>query len=352
METIDLPRPSAQAPDDDPSRRSVRLRWTALPSLIALIVAGVGVMAIVWLSVSGPVPTAFEDAAPRESMVGTIDPYRGMGAWVDVFDFAPEYGRPDASPPVTPDLLPGFASQGARTLFLQAARADASSSDGIVEPDLVGEFLVEAHRNGMDVVAWYAPAFQDIEADLARMEALHGFSHAGHTFDGLAVDIEDTTVSDNEERSRRLVELSSRLRQRLGDTTLGAIVFPPVLLEEVNPNLWPDFPWELVAGHYDVWIPMSYWTFRSEPWRDADVYTATNVDRLRNLVGADAEIHVLGGVADAAADADYRDFVGAVLDADVIGASVYDYTTLSVQGWATLRDELTADVWSTQSLRD
>ncbi len=90
------------------------------------------------------------------------------------------------------------------------------------------------------------------------------FDVLGHRFDGLAVDIEDVdTVTDVDARNQRLVDLSQRLRTEVGSETLGAIVLPPVLTEVVNPQRWPDFPWPQLAPLYDVWLPMSYWTFRT-----------------------------------------------------------------------------------------
>src|SRR5215204_7159959 len=76
----------------------------------------------------------------------------------------------------------------------------------------------------------------------------------GQRFDGVAVDIEWTdSVPDPTLRSRRLVELSERLRSSASaggagaGGALGAIVPPPVQLEDVNPDLWPAFPWRELA---------------------------------------------------------------------------------------------------------
>ena len=52
---------------------------------------------------------------------------------------------------------------------------------------------------------------------------------------------------EGSERSQRLFNLSSELREFVGDDPLGAIVMPPVLTEEINPDFWPDFPWREIA---------------------------------------------------------------------------------------------------------
>ena len=81
-------------------------------------------------------------------------------------------------------------------------------------------------------------------------------------FEGISVDVESRKVADVAERNRRLVALSSALRQSLPGRTIGGIVLPPVVMEVINPNYWPDFPWSGIAPYFDVWLPMSYWTNR------------------------------------------------------------------------------------------
>ena len=95
--------------------------------------------------------------------------YDGLGAWVDVFDYAPNYQNQGLSPPVTPQDLDAMAAFGVKTLYLQAARLDDRSPDGIVDADLIGQFLERAHANGIRVVGWYLPKFAALDADLARL---------------------------------------------------------------------------------------------------------------------------------------------------------------------------------------
>lgn len=54
-------------------------------------------------------------------------------------------------------------------MFLQAARLDARSPEGIVDRQLVGRFLKRAHERGVRVVGWYLPKFGDLEADLGNL---------------------------------------------------------------------------------------------------------------------------------------------------------------------------------------
>lgn len=264
-----------------------------------------------------------------EPVERTLRPYEGLGAWVDVFDYAPAYsGEP---PTLDTRALDAMATEGVRTVYLQAARNDDRSPDMIVDRDLVGRWLIEAHRRGLAVVAWYLPTFTDVERDLAHLEALRDFRALGHTFDGVAVDIEARTVEDAAERSRRLVELSRRYREIAPGEAVGAIVLPPVLLEVVNPNFWPGFPWAELAPHYDVWLPMAYWSQRTTDsgYKDGYTYVEESTRRMREALGLpDAPVHNIGGIGDALLDAEIIRFGDALADTASIGGSMYDWATL------------------------
>ena len=178
-------------------------------------------------------PTDAARLAPRRD----VSAFQGLGAWVDVFDYAPAYHRQWEGSQLIPDDVDAMAKQGVRTLFLQAARLDDRTPGGIVgivDPELVGRLLERAHARGIRVVGWYLPKFADVERDLANLALLRDFRFRGQQFDGIAVDIEwRRDAPDHAERNRRLVELSRRLRQEAGGHALGAIVYQPVLLEDI-----------------------------------------------------------------------------------------------------------------------
>ncbi len=260
---------------------------------------------------------------------------------MDVYDYVPAFQKPGMSPAVTTASLRDMARLGVRTLYLQAAQDDRRSEGDVVSRSLVGEVLVEAHRVGLRVVAWYLPHFADVDADLRRVVALRDFRAHGQRFDGLALDIEWTNdVPDAATRNARLVSLSERVRDATGGVPLGAIVYPPPLLEDVNPKLWPAFPWRQLASRFDVWLPMAYWTLRSlsSPLHDAATYVAQSVERVRADLGvADAPVHVIGGIADAATADDDRAFVRAAHAVHVLGWSMYDFDTTRSDAWPILR---------------
>ncbi|MGH2685767.1 MAG: hypothetical protein ACRDJP_09920 [Actinomycetota bacterium] len=271
----------------------------------------------------------------------TRDAYAGLGAWIDAFDYGPAYQN-DGDPVVTPADVELLADHGVRTLFIQAARLDPRSPGMLVDEPLLGAFLEEAHRRDIRVVGWYLPKLGDVGDDLAHLRAIAEFESedGGHRFDGVAVDIEWTEdVPDHVERNRRLVALSEGLDAAVGEDAVGAIVLPAVQLEVVNTTLWPEFPYRELADFYDVWLPMAYWTFRSEEsgYRDAAAYTTESVRRLRaNLGDPNVPVHPIGGIGDRATEPDYAAFLGALDEVDAMGGSVYDLRTMSLGGWRAL----------------
>ena len=283
------------------------------------------------------VPVLLRDQAPVVDR--GLDPYAGYGTWVDVYDFAPSY-QGGGTPAVTAESVDEMVRQGVRTVYLQAAQVDERSPDPVVDPGAVGRFLVRAQRAGLRVVAWYLPRLVDLDRDLHHLAAIADFEVLGHRFDGVAVDIEWTSgVPDHVARSDQLVELSERLREDSGDDVLGAIVLPPVQIEVVNPAFWPEFPWRELAPSYDVWLPMGYWTERTDAsgYKDGRVYTDENVRRIRaNLGDEDAPVHAIGGIGDELTPEQATGFVEALTATDAIGGSIYDWATLS----ATMREHL------------
>lgn len=285
--------------------------------------------ATVPLTPASTLPRAPVAATAPTRVVGDIRPYAGLGTWVDVYDWSHYH---DSTPTVGPDQVDQMAADGVQTLFIQTTKHDAP--DLILERDLLDPILARAHERGMRVVAWYLPTLEDVDNDLNRL-----VGSANLDVDGLAVDIESRKVGDAAERSRRLVDLSNRLRSALPGRAIGAIVMPPVQLEVVNPNFWPGFPWQEIAASYDVWQTMGYWTDRkqSSGYRDPYTYTDENLRRLRNNLGnPTAAVSPVGGVG-AMGDADVDAFLRAAVDNGAIGGSIYDWRTTRAEAWPSLR---------------
>ena len=315
-------------------------------SLVLLSVAAVAVLLftsdeeIINLSVSSKQIEVIEPALKTNTVVkDSVSSYRGLGAWVDSFDADPNYLRGAAT--VLPRDAFEMSGSKVRTLFLQGSRSEDRSNELVSDPWYLANFLLNAHANGLDVVAWYLPKWNENGEDLERLLALADFEVLGHKFDGLAVDIEwNSDGLEHQERSARLVKLSKGLRENLKDRVLGAIVMPPVVTDVINSNFWPEFPWSDLESLYDVWLPMNYWSFRTEEHADSNYYNSENIKLLRrNLSNREILVHPIGGVGLADGTAlpdpgeplatidDLDGFVSSLAFSDAIGGSIYDWAT-------------------------
>jgi hypothetical protein len=275
-----------------------------------------------------------------------LRPYDGLGTWVDAFDYGPAYQQEGHEPVVTPADVDEMADAGVRTLYLQANRDDERSPDGWVDEALLAEFVVRAHERDMAVVGWYLPTFRSVRTDVARVQDLLEYEVAGHRLDGVGVDIEYTEdVPDPAVRNERLLRLSERVAALADDEPISAIVLPAVLLEVVNPDFWPDFPWAELEPLYDIWLPMSYWTLRTRAsgYQDGATYHAESTARMRaNLGNEAAPVHGIGGIGDATTGEDLVAFAGVLEAEGAVGGSIYDWATLSESN-RSLLDRLFAD---------
>ena len=300
-------------------------------------------------------PTAGTLVTPQPA-ARDVTPYEGYGTWVDVFDFSPPYAG--TNPSVTPEDLDEMAAAGVRTVYLQAARLDDRSPDGLEDPWLLAEFVLRAEQLGIEIVAWYLPKFPGDGTDEDRLAQMSDYEVLGRRFDGIGVDIEWTQGSDDETRSARLVELSATAAAADPDTPLGAIVLPPVLIEVVNTAYWPGFPWAEIAPHYEVWLPMSYWSFRTQSsgYQDGYTYNEESIRRLRNNINdPEALVHAIGGIGGIdgiddpenpeeplASIDDFEGFLASLDDTNSIGGSIYDWATLDEAARARLAELFSA----------
>lgn len=282
---------------------------------------------------AAPVPLAAAPTLRTDAPLLPGNPleFRGFGAWIDVFDWSAEFTG--GKPAVGPSDVDRMADFGVQALYVQAAKHQ--SPDDVVDLELLRPLINRAHERGMRVVAWYLPTLEDPARDLQKLLAIGALG-----VEGVGVDIESRHVADVGERNRRLVDLSIALRQRLPNVPLAAIVMPAVLMEVVNPNFWPAFPYREISPAYDVWMPMDYWTSRkqSSGYRDAYRYTAENIDRLRaQLERPDVPVHPIGGIGDTSTTDDIDGFRRAAVERSALGGSIYDYRTTHDALWPRLQ---------------
>jgi hypothetical protein len=267
-------------------------------------------------------------ALPPAPVVG-MTAFRGLGAWLDVFDHTND-------PASVVPLVRSMHAKGTKTLYLESARY---STNGDFEyPTAMGAALDEAKKLGMRVVAWYPPDFTNLKADLQRSTAAIRYrSPAGNRFDAFGADIEYTAgVPDHAKRNELVVDYSKKLRQAAGKTyPLAAIVIPPSWLER-SPQRWPDFPWKAIGSSYDLVMPMEYWTAIGKDPGTAYDLTKTDVEKTRALTGR--PVHIIGGLGADADGPQTSSYVKAVKASGSIGGGLYDFRTTRDDVWDELRE--------------
>jgi hypothetical protein len=276
------------------------------------------VLLVILASTLGAPPVAA--AAPLDRLAA----YRGLATWTDIYD-TKIYERPVAS-------VRKMHAQGVRTLFLETANYRIDTP--IFRPDVVATVIEAAHRRGMNVVAWYLPSFTNIDRDYRRsMAAIRFRTPNGHRFDGFAMDIESDVVRDLAVRNKRMNRLSKRVRAAVGpDYPLGAIV------PEADAKYWHNFPYKTVARHYDVFLPMAYYTFRTSGSTGVTRWMRRNVRAIREATGDPrVPIHLIGGLSKDTTLAELRAFVDVAVGRKVMGASVYEFETTTKKQWSVLQ---------------
>jgi hypothetical protein len=260
----------------------------------------------------------------RADVVDRAAPFRGTGAWVSLF--TKEWSDPQAA-------AQSFAAHGVKTLYLETGRSN--SPGAIAKPDETGAFLDAAHAAGLDVVAWYYPTLRQPDLDIARLLATARFvSPAGGTFDGIGIDIEDTTVRIISRRNIRLLSLMRRVRAAVPAMPIGAITYPPVALD-LNTKVWPHFPWSGVAKLSDAMLPMAYWRYDTKTPVGAAWYTAGNLLALRILTGNPNVVVQIIGLAPAST-AEVSAFAHQASLGGAVGLSLYPAQSVTDAQWPIL----------------
>lgn len=272
-----------------------------------------------------PPPAVAEPRIPLVAAPARLAAYAGLSTWVDLWDSA-------LGPERQAELA---AAAGVQTIFVQSARFN--SPGDIHDPDRLARLIDTAKRFGLKVMVWYIPDFTDMERELRRSQAAINFTTPnGNRADSFGLDIEMETLPDAAERSRRLIALSQQLRAWVGpEYPMSAIVLPPLQLD-LRPSWWPNFPWKEIAPYYDVWIPMSYSSYRGTDPETTYRWNFFNIVETRLRVGdPNLPIHMAGGIADRLPYA--NSFVEAVRDGHCLGGGLYDLHTTRPDAWPTLR---------------
>src|SRR4051794_21270359 len=93
------------------------------------------------LSLLGLVPSASAEEP-------SLSVFRRLGAWVDVFDYAPRLQNAGAEPRVTPDSVADMAALGVKTLYVQVANPDGAAANQLTDGAQLRALLERAHDKG------------------------------------------------------------------------------------------------------------------------------------------------------------------------------------------------------------
>lgn len=280
------------------------------------------------------------------SLKAPVIAFAKLGAWIDLFDFGA------ATDPSA--MLDVMKSKGVRTVYLETARYTSMTSFGDTNEDFtaaVGRWVDGAHARGLRIIGWYFPGYgEHMETDVARTLAIYRLRTArGNAFDGLAIDMEHDRVMSRDEFNNGVKTHLHRVRLSIGPLyPIGAIVPPPVLIQDGLNTTYIGFPWANIGIDADVVMPMGYWSYRrSSPSQcSASVdtycaykYTKSNVTIARSWTKL--YVHEIGGVArykldgtwHTIPDSDITDFVRGAREVRALGGSFYDYRTTSSPWW-------------------
>lgn len=275
---------------------------------------------------AAPINAKDPSASPPPT-IPTLDSYKGLGVWVDQFDF----GKPGT---LTPELIVGeVARRGVRTIYVQTGKWN-TTVDLMFEPELA-RIIELAHAANIDVVGWYLPGFGDIDTDVRRsLAVLNYVSPQGQKFDGFAPDIEDR-ISVGKDLARfnaGIIEYSRRLREAAAPgVALGAIVVDSKNNKR-KPSNWVGFPWTSIGQYYDIILPMAYWSVTKKSTdcsttMDVAAYQREVVAETTALMGITKPFHLIGGIANCSSVAEIAAFVNVTLELGSVGGSIYDFWT-------------------------
>ncbi|HEX2030815.1 MAG TPA: hypothetical protein VHL78_05365 [Actinomycetota bacterium] len=256
---------------------------------------------------------AASPAAPKPALIA----YRGLGAWVDIYD---DWSAPEAT-------VAAMADRGVRTLYLQTCNHGCDTA--LFEPELMAGFIDAAHAAGLRVVGWYLPGYDKPARELRRsLKAINFETATGQRFDSFAFDIEAKLVNPVSRRNDRVLDLAADVRTAVGPSyPLGAIT-PPYYWD------WP-FPYAGLAKHVDVFLPMSYTSFRASGAAATRAEIIGNIEAIRDGTGQrNVPIHMIGGIADGLSKRETKAVVRVSREHGLLGASLYDFATSTAEDWA------------------
>ncbi len=292
-----------------------------------------------------PAPFPAPADPPKRATAGTLDPYRGLGAWVDRLDWSNLFSK--NKPAVTLATIDQMAAAGIQTIYLQIPHWQTTPD--IYELERLQPLIDRAHALGMYVVGWYLPFLFDVNTDLRKVVAL-----ANLDIDGIQIDIEPSglaAMANVNLRNARLSEFNRSVRALLPGRVVSADIVAPTWMDgQLGRWAWPNypaktrdlfwggpFPYAEVVATYDLVALQVYWTQNSanSGWRDAQAFVQENMNRMRAYAGRpDYPIQAIGGVYTSKSPLnDLIGYMDAAKATTSFGFSLYDWGTTPPSWW-------------------
>jgi hypothetical protein len=166
----------------------------------------------------------------------------GKGMWIWQPDQA-DGGDPNA-------IVARAKATGLTHLYVRTG----SSIDGFNAAEFLDVLLPVAHANGIRVIGWDFPYFDDVEGDVVRaLAAINYTTPSGDRIDGFSPDVE--TPSEGVALSADAVYLyASALRSNLGPSYLLIATVPRPSSYRIE-----DYPYGTLLQYMDAVAPMVYW---------------------------------------------------------------------------------------------
>jgi hypothetical protein len=107
----------------------------------------------------------------------------------------------------------------------------------------------------------------------------------------------------------------------------------------MHPSYWPGFPFKALAGIYDVFVPMGYYTYHGDGYGNAYRDTRDNIRIIREQTGLPSiPIHVIAGDGAQSSGSETTAYVRALRENGALGGSMYDWATTSDASWRALKN--------------
>ena len=94
-----------------------------------------------------------------------VDAFEGLGAWIDVFDYVPEFNQRSGPVAIAGDTIDDLVALGVETIYLQVAIDDPRAKGLIVDRKRVGEIVypvIQVCRKTIGVLAFFRDFHEQI----------------------------------------------------------------------------------------------------------------------------------------------------------------------------------------------